>query len=104
VDEVVARLSGRRTCPGCKAVYHITSRPPGAPGICDQCHDLLVQREDDQPDSIHVRIHAYEESTRPLSEYYQSAGKLVSIPASGSPDEILDHTLRALNERMAETR
>jgi adenylate kinase len=104
VDEVVARLSGRRTCPGCQAVYHIASRPPGAPGICDQCHEGLVQREDDQPDSIRVRMRAYEESTRPLAEYYERAGKLLSIPASGSPEEIFGRTLKALDQRMAEAR
>jgi adenylate kinase len=104
VNEVVARLSGRRTCPGCRAVYHVTSRPPRAPGICDQCHERLVQREDDQPDSIHVRMRAYEESTRPLSENYERAGKLLSVPASGTPDEIFERTLMALNEGMAETR
>jgi adenylate kinase len=99
LDEIVARLSGRRTCAGCAAVYHITTRPPRAHGVCDQCGGELVQRADDRPESVRVRMHAYEESTRPLTEYYQRAGKLVPVPASGTPAEILDRTLRALDAR-----
>jgi adenylate kinase len=99
LEEVVSRLSGRRTCPGCKAVYHVVARPPRAEGICDQCASELVQREDDRPESIRVRMHTYEESTRPLTEYYGRTGKLVSIRASGTPEEILKRSLQALTGR-----
>jgi adenylate kinase len=98
-DEVLARLGGRRTCPGCKAVYHLTARPPRAEGICDQCGGQLIQREDDRPDSIRVRMRAYEASTRPLTRYYEGTGKLVPVQASGTPAEILGRTLEALKER-----
>jgi adenylate kinase len=99
LEEVVARLSGRRTCPGCKAVYHATARPPRAEGVCDQCGGKLAQREDDRPESIRVRMYAYEESTRPLAEYYGRAGKLLTIEASGTPAEILGRSLAALTGR-----
>jgi adenylate kinase len=98
LEEVVARLGGRRTCVGCKAVYHLTSRPPRAVGVCDQCGGPLVQRDDDRPESIRVRMRAFEECTRPLTDYYRRTGKLVSIRASGTPEEILERTRRALNE------
>jgi adenylate kinase len=61
----------------------------------------LIQREDDRPESVRVRMSAYEESTRPLAGFYQRAGKLVSVEASGTPEEILARTLQALNGRLA---
>jgi adenylate kinase len=101
LEEIVARLSGRRTCPGCKAVYHVTARPPRAEGVCDQCGGRLVQREDDRPESVRVRMAAYEASTRPLADYYGRAGKLVRVRAEGTPEEILRRTLDVLNGRPA---
>ncbi len=97
VEEIVARLSGRRTCPSCKAVYHVTAKAPRNEGICDLCQSRLVQREDDQPSVIRVRMRAYEENTQPLIEYYDQQDKLLRIPAIGSPHEILTRTLEALN-------
>jgi adenylate kinase len=104
LDEIVDRLSGRRTCAGCKAVYHVVTRKPQVDGICDRCRGQLVQREDDREESIRVRMKAYEESTRPLTDYYQRNGKILVIPAAGSPREILDRSLRALSEQVAPVR
>jgi len=101
LEEVVARLSGRRTCPACKAVYHITTRPPRVQDVCDQCGGGLVQRADDRPESVRVRLHAYEESTRPLADYYARAGKLLAVPATGTPEQILLRSLTALIGRLA---
>jgi adenylate kinase len=98
-EEVVARLAGRRTCPGCKAVYHVAARPPRVAGTCDECGGPLVQRDDDRPESIRVRMQAYEENSRPLADYYVRKGALVRVRASGAPAEILSRTLRALAER-----
>jgi adenylate kinase len=92
LEQVVARLSGRRTCPGCKAVFHVDARPPRQSGICDHCGGQLYQREDDRPESIRVRMHAYEKSTAPLAEFYRKRGLLVSIPADGSPEDIFERT------------
>jgi adenylate kinase len=104
LHEIVDRLGGRRTCAGCKAVYHIMTRKPQVDGICDRCGGSLVQREDDREESIRVRMRAYEESTRPLTDYYERNGKILAIPADGSPTEILDRSLRALSERVAPVR
>jgi len=101
LEEIVARLGGRRTCPGCKAVYHVTARPPKVEGVCDQCGGRLICREDDRPEAIRVRMRAYQESTRPLAEYYARVGKLVSTRASGTPEEILRRSLEALATQMA---
>jgi adenylate kinase len=99
LEEIVTRLGGRRTCSGCKAVYHLATRPPRIEGICDQCGGRLVQREDDRPESIRIRMRAYEECTRPLADYYGRKGVLVAVQASGSPEEILGRSLHALNQR-----
>ncbi len=96
LEKVVARLSGRRTCPNCKAVFHIEARPPKVPGICDHCGGKLYQREDDRPESIRVRMEAYERSTAPLADFYRRKKLLISISAEGSPEEIFQRTLDAL--------
>ena len=99
LEQVVARLSGRRTCPNCKAVFHIEARPPKVEGVCDHCHGALYQREDDRPESIRVRMAAYEKSTAPLVEYYRRKKLLVQVSAEGSPEDIFQRTRRALKDR-----
>jgi len=99
LKEIVGRLSGRRTCTRCKAVYHVRTRPPRKAGVCDHCRGRLVQRDDDKPESIRVRTRAYEDSCRALAEHYAAAGKLVSISAAGTPVEILERTLKALHKQ-----
>ncbi len=96
LSEIVDRLSGRRTCSRCKSVYHVNARPPCEEGSCDLCGSVLVQREDDRPESIRVRMRAYEESTRPLTEYYARTGCLVAVSAEGSPESILGRSLESL--------
>jgi adenylate kinase len=93
------RLSGRRTCEKCKAVFHIIRQPPKIADICDRCGGHLYQREDDRPASILVRLEAYEKSTAPLIEFYRNLGLLVSVPAGGTPEEVCDHTIAALAGR-----
>ncbi len=99
LEQIVARLSGRRTCPGCKAVYHVTTRAPKTAGLCDHCGGKLYQREDDRPESIRVRMEAYERSTAPLADYYRGQGLLVPVSAEGAPEEIYQRTLAALGKR-----
>lgn len=99
LDKIVARLSGRRTCPNCKAVYHIDTLRPKMAGICDKCGSALYQREDDRAESVRVRMDAYQKSTSPLEKYYRKKGLLVSISAEGTPEEISERTLAALKER-----
>jgi adenylate kinase len=96
LEQIVARLSGRRTCPNCKAVFHIETRPPKVVGICDHCGGKLHQREDDRPESIRVRMEAYERSTAPLADFYRKRSLLVPISAEGSPEDIFKRTLAVL--------
>ncbi len=92
LDKIVARISGRRVCSKCKSVFHIVARKPQAEGICDQCGGALVQREDDRPEAVAVRMKTYEESTRPLVKFYRMRGLLITINAEGSPEEIYRRT------------
>lgn len=96
LEEIVERLSGRRTCENCKAVYHVTRQPSQTAGVCDHCAGRLVQREDDRPESVAVRMETYERSTEPLINFYQNLGLLLPVPATGSPDEIYARTSAAL--------
>ena len=98
-SEIVARLGGRRTCEKCKAVYHLTERPPKLEGCCDHCGGKLFQREDDRPESIKVRLEAYERSTSPVIDFYRKAGLLMQVSAEGTPEEIYDRTLPELENR-----
>jgi adenylate kinase len=99
LEKVVARLSGRRTCSGCKAVFHTEARPPKSSGLCDHCGAKLYQREDDRPESIRVRMAAYEKSTTPLAEFYSRRRLLVPILAEGAPEDICSRSLQALEAR-----
>jgi adenylate kinase len=99
IDQIVSRLSGRRTCSGCKAVYHVTTKPPKVADVCDACGGKLILREDDRPEAIRVRMEAYEKSTSPLADYYRKRGLLVSIAAEGSPEDIYKRTAAALTAR-----
>jgi adenylate kinase len=102
VSAIVARLGGRRTCEKCKAVYHVVERPPKAEGHCDRCDGSLFQREDDRPESIKVRLEAYDRSTAPLIEFYRGLGLLVQVAAAGAPEEICDRAMVALKSRHVE--
>jgi adenylate kinase len=99
VDEIVQRLSGRRTCEQCKSVVHIKERPPKVEAVCDHCGGRLFQREDDRPEAITVRLDAYERSTAPLIQFYKGLGLLLPIVAKGSPDQILTWTMEKLEAR-----
>src|SRR6266568_5516006 len=90
IDKVVTRLSGRRTCPACKAVFHVQALPAKIEGICDHCGGRLYQREDDRPESVRVRMEAYEKSTAPLADYYRDRNLLLSVSAEGDPEEICE--------------
>ncbi len=99
LGEIVQRLSGRRTCRECKSVFHVTSRPPRDEGVCDHCGGVLDQRDDDRPESIKVRMEAYERSTIPLIDFYSSLGLLVPVAATGSPEDICARTMGQLEQR-----
>ncbi|MFH1386661.1 MAG: adenylate kinase [bacterium] len=81
-EDVVKRLSGRRSCGACGAVYHIESKRPKMEGKCDICGGELAIRPDDKAEVIATRFEVYEKQTRPLIEFYQAKGKLLEIDAA----------------------
>src|SRR5207248_2315860 len=86
-EELVARLSGRRVCSRCGENYHIVSRPPKQPGVCDLDGAPLIQRDDDRPEPIRRRLEISERATAPVAEYYRRKGLLSTIDGSRPPDE-----------------
>jgi adenylate kinase len=95
-DEVVRRLSGRRTCRKCGRIWHVVFDPPARQGICDECGGELFQRDDDQEDTIRHRLEVYQQQTRPLISFYADEGTLLGIDATGPVEEITDRAMSAL--------
>ena len=91
-EEIVRRLSGRRVCKNCGAIYHITDYPPKKEGICDKCGGELYQRDDDKIEAIKNRLRVYEKQTAPLIDYYREKGILYDINTSVDPKEITPET------------
>ena len=99
-DEVVRRLSGRRTCRRCGRIWHLSFDPPTVPGVCDDCGGELFQRDDDREETIRHRLEVYQEQTSPLISFYADEGTLLGLDATGPVDEITERALSALRRFM----
>lgn len=86
---IVERLSGRRVCSKCGAIYHVKYMPPRFPGTCDKCGAPLVVRKDDRPEVIAERLALYREQFSPIISYYERRGKLVTISANAQAPEVI---------------
>jgi adenylate kinase len=95
-DEVIRRLSGRRTCRTCNHIWHVDFDPPQEPDVCDRDGGELYQRDDDQAETIANRLEVYAESTAPLVAYYAGRGVLIGIDATGPVDDVTQRALDAL--------
>jgi adenylate kinase len=93
-DEVIRRLSGRRTCRGCGKIWHVEFDPPSHEGTCDRCGGELFQRDDDKAETIAERLLVYARDTAPLVDYFGAQGKLVGIDATGPVEDV---TVRAID-------
>jgi len=80
-EEIIRRLSNRRICPKCGAIYNLISMPPKTPGICDQCGTALIQRDDDKPQAIRERLSVYKKQTAPVLEYY--GDRVINVNTEG---------------------
>jgi adenylate kinase len=96
-EEIVKRISGRRTCRNCNAMYHVAFEPPAKPGLCDKCGGELYQREDDAEATVRERLKVYREATRPLLDHYGQLGLLAQVNGVGSTDEVEKRILAAVN-------
>jgi adenylate kinase len=87
-EEVIRRLSGRRTCVKAGHVYHVEFDPPKNEGVCDQDGSRLIQRDDDKPETIRTRLAVYHQQTEPLIEWYEDRGLLRRFDGARTPDEV----------------
>ncbi len=88
-ETITRRVSGRRVCPSCGSTYHLDYKKPKVDGVCDRCGDALVQRKDDQPETVRDRLKVYHDQTEPLKDYYKACGKLVIVEGQ---EEVADTT------------
>jgi adenylate kinase len=95
-DEIVTRLSGRRSCSNCQRPFHIVNEKPAVEGICDGCGGALIQREDDNAEVIKRRLEVYAEQTEPIISFYRNEGLLITISATGPVNQITDSAIAAL--------
>ena len=97
-DDVVARLTGRRTCSECSRIYHVRTDPPAQEGRCDACGGAIVQRDDDREEVVLNRLEVHRTQTAPLEDFYFERGLLRDISAVGSVDEVTERAVAILGE------
>jgi adenylate kinase len=101
-EEVVRRLSGRRTCAKGQHVYHVEFDPPKHEGVCDQDGTRLIQRDDDKPETVRKRLSVYHQQTEPLVDWYEDKGVLRRFDGTRSPDEVHDRIRATLATKRLE--
>ncbi|MCX7917852.1 MAG: nucleoside monophosphate kinase, partial [bacterium] len=94
---LINRLSNRRICENCGAIYHLINIPPKVNGVCDKCGGKLVQREDDREEVIRNRLIVYHELTAPLLEYYRNKNVLFTVPGDGKLEDTLNKIIEIKN-------
>lgn len=97
-EELITRLTGRRVCKVCGASFHIVNVPPKQEGVCDFCSGELIQRADDNLETVTNRIDVYEAQTMPLIDYYEKAGNIAHVDGTGSLEEVFSDIVKAIGE------
>jgi len=97
--ELIRRLTGRRVCPSCSAVFHVDTMKPKVEGICDKCATELIQRKDDQIDAITNRLEVYKAQTQPLIEYYSVRGKLLTVDGTIGVPQVAEAISAGLSKK-----
>jgi adenylate kinase len=96
-EEIVTRLSGRRTCPKCQATYHVDFAPSKNDALCDRCGESLVQRSDDQQEAVEMRLRVYEEQTAPLISFYEQRQLLSHLNGAEPVEVVYQELVRTLS-------
>lgn len=99
-EELVRRISGRRSCPNCKAVFNVHLQPPQKPDVCDACGQRLVQRADDEEDTVRERLAVYDRETMPLLDYY--GDRVANVDGQGSPQDVLERLSSVVAQKVGE--
>lgn len=97
-EELITRLTGRRVCKACGASFHVVNVPPKKEGVCDFCGGELIQRADDNLETVTNRIEVYEGQTMPLIDYYEKAGNIAHINGAAELDEVFAEIVKAIGE------
>jgi len=97
-EEIIVRMTGRWSCPQCKATYHVSYHPPRSSGVCDVCGTKLIQRVDDQEETVRERLSVYHASTAELIPYYRDQGLLREVPAVGDIEQIHQNLVGILKQ------
>ncbi|HXZ42372.1 MAG TPA: adenylate kinase [Terriglobales bacterium] len=102
-NDLLRRLTGRRTCPVCGRIYNVHLQPPRVDELCDVDGSKLVTRNDDREEVIRERLHAYEQQTRPVADYYEREGRLVSVDGSSAAEQVFERIFREIETRRPAT-
>ena len=97
MEILMDRLTGRRVCKSCGAVYHIVSKPSKTEGICDNCGGEVIQRNDDKAEVIETRLKTYQEFTSPLKEFYKKSGKYIQVDGNRGTEEVYKEIEKIIN-------
>lgn len=97
-ESLILRLTGRRICADCKAVFNIYFKPTRHAGVCDNCAGPLTKRVDDNPETVRERLRVYHDQSAPVLDYYRDHGVLYTIDATGSSDEVFRKITRIIEE------
>ena len=101
-EEIVRRLSNRRVCQNCETPYHLQFKPPKQAGICDACQGALYRRDDDNPETIRIRLKTYHAQTAPLTDYYRQRNLLIEIDGQGDVTEVTTRVSNAIQRISAQ--
>jgi adenylate kinase len=96
-ETLLKRLTGRRVCKSCSAVYHVNAKPTKIDGKCDSCDGEVVQRSDDREDVIQERLKEYEKNTLPVKEFYKAQNKLVELDGQGSTEDVFERIRQSIH-------
>ncbi len=97
-EVIIERLSGRRVCSVCGAIYHVKYMPPKVPGVCDKCGGALVVRSDDRPEVVKERLKVFHEQFAPIIQFYRERGRLVTIDANEQAPAVIPRVLEILEK------
>ena len=95
-ENIIRRMSGRRACLSCGATYHIVYNAPKKEGVCDQCGEPLVLRDDDKPETVQNRLNVYHRQTQPLIDYYKKEGVLAQVDGTQDMEQVFQDIVKIL--------
>ena len=97
-DVIIKRISGRRICSKCGAIYHVVFNPPKVSGVCDECGAPVIQRDDDKPEVVRHRLKIYKKRFAPIIDYYMKKGILVKVDARELADKVVPKIVEVLKK------